>query len=337
MTRFSNYVHILFPVLFFTTLLLISGCSAKTWQVINPYQNIDWQNIERHKTNLHTHTSVGEADQNPEVVIDMYHDLGYSVIALTDHDTNGPKETTWPWTAYGRNPDSLNMVAIQGNEISKTHHIGSHFNDYGNPDTRSEDTVLTGISSRGGLALFHHPGRYKKGVEWYADKYRSYDHLIGQEVFNKKNRYPQDRANWDSVLTVLMPDRPVWGIASDDMHVPDSDMGYSWVVLLLAELNEETVREALSNGYSFFTHAPLGGSNSTQPEIKSIAVDDSNQVITLATAGNDSILWLSNGQIVERGTRIALSDLPEDAKYVRAEVFLSGNVLCTQPFGLRKD
>ena len=333
----SNPILNSITALILTLFLLFSGCKEKTWQVINPYQNIDWQNVERHKANLHTHTTVGEADQSPEVVIDMYHDLGYSVITLSDHDTNGPKETTWPWTEYGRNPDSLNMVAIQGNEISKTHHIGSHFNDYGNPDTRSEDTVLTEIGLRGGLALFHHPGRYQKGVEWYVDKYRRYDHLIGQEVINKKNRYPHDRANWDSVLTVLMPDRPVWGIASDDMHEPDSDMGYSWVVLLLPDLSEETVRAALSEGRSFFTHAPQGSGNLPQPEILNIAVDDSNQVITLTTAGQDSILWISNGQMVTRGNSVDLSGLPDEARYIRAEVFLSGNILCTQPFGLRRE
>jgi len=332
----SGYVLTFFSFILFLILSISWHCSGTPRQVINPYTHINWQTVEKHKAALHSHTSAGEAEQEPSVVIDMYRERGYSVVALTDHDTNGPVETTWPWTDFGRDPEALGMVAIQGNEISKVHHIGSHFNDYGNPDAESEDTVLTSIGKHGGLAIFHHPGRYQKGVDWYLDKYRTYNHLLGQEVINRKNRYPQDRSNWDSLLTVLMPDRPVWGFASDDMHKPGADMGYSWVVFLMPELNKEEVRKAMRNGSSFFVYSPEGAKGPAVPEITSISVDDQDQTIMITTTGHDSLRWIANGQLVQRGNTAMLRDLPVSATYIRAEVFRSGNVIFTQPFGLKK-
>jgi len=332
----SKSLLICFTTFFILILSAFWHCGGALWQVSNPYAGINWQTIEKHKANLHTHSSTGGTEQAPAEVIDLYRKLGYSVIALTDHDTNGPAETTWPWTDYSRNPAEIGMVAIQGNEISRVHHIGSHFNDYGNPDAVSEDTVLTEIGKRGGLALFHHPGRYKKGLQWYTDKYRAYDHLLGQEVINRNNRYPQDRANWDSVLSVLMPGRPVWGFASDDMHEPESDMGYGWVVLLIPELNEKNVREAMRSGRSFFVHSPQRVTGSSVPEITSISVDNQGRTISLTTAGHDSIRWIADGQRVQSGVTALLDDLPVTSTYIRAEVFRSGNVMFTQPFGLNR-
>ena len=329
-------VNILIRLIAMLLLSFLAACQPSLWQIDNPYSEVEWNEYGRYKANLHTHTSVGGTDSAPDSVVAGYRSLGYSVLTLSDHDTDGPTQTTWPWSDFMSDSVYQGIVAIQGNEISRKHHIGSHFNDYGDSTATSEDTILTEIGKRGGLAIFHHPGRYKKGVTWYADKYRRYDHLIGQEVFNKRNRYPQDRANWDSVLTVLMPERPVWGIASDDMHDPDSDMGNSWVILLLPQLNEKEVKAALAGGTSFFANAPQKVNGPDIPEIQSITVDDDAAAIILETTGYDSVLWISGGHVVHRGDTVDLMELPETTNYIRAEVFRSGNVVLTQPFGLKR-
>jgi predicted metal-dependent phosphoesterase TrpH len=176
--------------LFISAVLLTTCGRGPAVHIENPYAGVDWSSDGQYKSNLHTHTTVGGARDEPQTVIDRYRELGYGILALTDHDDDSLAEPTWPWQEYDREPETVEMVAIQGNEISEVHHIGSHFSDYGDPEVESEEEALEEIGRRGGTALFHHPGRYSKGVDWYVEMYRRYDHLLGQEVYNRNERYP---------------------------------------------------------------------------------------------------------------------------------------------------
>ncbi|MFC1724554.1 PHP domain-containing protein [candidate division KSB1 bacterium] len=332
----SKYAFSGSMILILILVTLLTGCSRQpAYQIENPYADVDWSKYGQYKANLHTHTSVGEAEAAPEVVIDQYKSLDYSILAITDHDDNVTAEITWPWQTYRRDPETLGMVAIQGNEISGLHHIGSLFNDYGNPDVTTEEEVVREIGKRGGLAVFHHPGRYDKGTAWYVNMYHKFDNLIGQEVYNKRNRYPGDRKTWDTILTELLPGRPVWGFANDDMHVPKEDIGYSWNIILTSELTAEKVRQALEQGCFFFAHAPEGHSGSPVPVIEEVTADGQTGIIQIRTAGQNEIVWMSCGSIVHRGNSLKLADLPDVSRYVRAEVYgADSTVIGTQPFSI---
>jgi predicted metal-dependent phosphoesterase TrpH len=211
-TRFVQILSNVLITIFVTIVLLTdSVCQQSEFHIENPYANVDWVKHGQYKANLHTHTSMGEANAAPQVVIDRYRGLGYKILALTDHDDNVTGETTWPWQKFQRDPDTLGMIAIQGNEISEVHHIGSFFNDYGNPDAQFEEETIEEIGRRGGLAVFNHPGRHEKTVEWYVDMFRRYKHLVGLEIYIKKDKYPGDRKTWDAIPTELMLERSVWG------------------------------------------------------------------------------------------------------------------------------
>ena len=136
--RLSSVLAVLTILITFVT-LIITDCAPQPvrFNIDNPYSNVDWTDYGRYKANMHTHTTAGEADASPETVIDLYSKLGYSILALTDHDDNVTAATTWPWSLFKRDPGKLGMIAIQGNEISEVNHIGSHFNDYGNPEVPS--------------------------------------------------------------------------------------------------------------------------------------------------------------------------------------------------------
>jgi predicted metal-dependent phosphoesterase TrpH len=180
---------------------------------------------------------MSDGSGTPQVVIDRYHALGYTILALTDEDTMGTECTTWPWQAFDRDPETLAMVAIEGNEISRVDNIGSYFNDYGDADIDSEDAVIKEIGRRGGLAVLFHPGRYTKPMKWYLKMYRAYPHLIALEIYNLGDRYPNDRKTWDAILTDIGTERPVWGVSNDDMHNPRTQLGRNWNIMLLPELS----------------------------------------------------------------------------------------------------
>lgn len=327
-------VSVLIPIFITVSLLTYSACRpSTTFHIENPYASVDWVTHGQYKANFHTHTTVGGAEAAPQVVIDRYREAGYSILTLTDHDTNGPEEPTWPWQAFDREPDSLDMVAIQGNEISEENHIGSHFNDYGDSLVATEEDAIKDIGRRGGVALFHHPGRYDRAVEWYTDLYRRYDHLIGQEVYNQTDRYPGDRTKWDSILTELLPERPVWGFSNDDMHDPEEDLGFSWNVIISPELTSDLVRQAMEQGRFFFVHAPKGYDGSPVPVIEAITVDEHPGIIHIKASDYEYIEWVSQGEIVHRGDRLNLADLPDTSKYIRAEVCGADSIVVgTQPF-----
>ena len=305
--------------------------------IVNPYAEVDWQHDGQYRANFHTHTTESDGLASPDAVIDRYHALGYRILALTDHDTKGPVTTTWPWSRFSRDPAELGMVAIEGNEISRHHHTGSYFSDYGDPDVASEDAALDAIGHMHGLAVFFHPGRYDRSIEWYAALYRKHDHLVGFEVYNQRDRYPGDREKWDRLLTELMPDRPVWGLADDDMHNPENQLGYSWNQMVMPKLDEAAVRAAMEQGRFYFVHAPKGPAGGAPPVIRAVRVDAEAQTIALDAEGAERIVWISRGRPVHEGAVIDLAAAPDAAGYVRAELHgADGSIAGTQPFGLRR-
>jgi len=336
-------------------LSFFAGCAPK-WEIDNPYESVDWENDGRFKGNFHTHTTVSDGRLNPHAVVDKYHELGYDILAIADHNS-----VTYPWTGFSemepsnlsrnrkeespeampedfvfedRDPVALGMIDIQANELSSHHHMGSFFNDHNN--TRTEIESLDAVDEKQGISMLYHPGRYDNSVEWYTGLYFEYDHLIGLEVYNAGDRYPEDRKMWDSILTETMPERPVWGFSNDDMHT-EAQVGRNWNILILTELTHESVRYGMENGLSYFVYAPEGHDGPPPPVIESINVNNRRGTIEISATGYDSILWISNGETVIEGNSINLDKLMEDARYVRAKLFGAGDVVVgTQPFGVKK-
>lgn len=333
---------------------LVAGCGGG-FDIQNPYASVDWESHGQYKANLHTHTTHSDGRMHPHMVVDHYHSLGYKVLAITDHNA-----ITYPWTGFSnlqisdrsrkrmeeepesmptdvnyedRDPEALAMIAVQGNELSLHHHIGSFFNDH--LVSVSEDDALQETAAKNGIAMLYHPGRYEKTVEWYVDLYQRFDHLFGLEVYNAGNRYPKDRELWDAILEVTMPDRPVWGYSNDDMHAI-SRLGFNWNMLLMPELTSEGVRRAMEQGLSYFVYAPGGHDGPAPPVIESIRVDAKKGAIEINASGCESVAWISGGDVVHTGNTLDLRSLPKTAKYVRAELYGAGDtVVGTQPFGIR--
>jgi len=331
------------------------SCTSK-WEIDNPYESVDWQAHKQYKANFHTHTTRSDGRVNPQTVIDRYHELGYDILAITDHN-----EVTFPWTGFSgmqpsntslnrivsapetmpenfiyedRDPITLEMIDIQGNELSRHHHMGSFFNDHNGTATEVES--LDATAAKKGVTMFNHPGRYNKTIGWYVDLYEKYNHLVGLEIFNQGDRFPDDRAKWDSILTVVMPGRPVWGFSNDDMHSA-SQIGRNWNMLILPELTDEWVRTGMEKGLSYFVYSPQGHNGPEVPVINSIVVNNRKNTIEIEASGYDSVQWISEGKLVRHGVKVDLDELEQVGSYLRAMFYGPGEtVVGTQPFGIRK-
>ena len=78
--------------------------------ILNPYQNVNWQ--QQYKANLHSHTTESDGFHYGSELIRKYKDKNYDVLFITDHDSWGgalriPRELggqidvfTFPWSIF---------------------------------------------------------------------------------------------------------------------------------------------------------------------------------------------------------------------------------------------
>lgn len=332
---------ICFFVLF---LLVINICGIQSmaipngdYKIENPYSKINWQKVNQIKTNLHTHTNKKDGKQSIQDVVNKYAELGYGALAITDHDL-----LTFPWNDSIKGdagviiPKGLN--AISGSEYSlKQHHINGFFiKNIGS--VSDEEEALSDIEKQGGISQLNHPGRYNKGVDWYVDMFNKYKSIVGLEVVNRTDRYPNDRQLWDDVLTKTIDKRTVFGLANSDSH-SDKDIDTSYNIILVdGEYSDEKIKNALQNGQFYFSsrickeNDRKSNKDVNPPIITSINVNNENSTITINGENIKSIDWIgANGKLISSGQSFEVLN-NTSTPYIRAVIKGDGGVTFTQPF-----
>jgi hypothetical protein len=322
--------------------------------IINPYRNVDFSTYKAYIANMHTHTTESDGGMPVSHVVGNYSNAGYDILAITDHDDWLPVTTTWRWHDYpgfALTPTVVNRVgteessafygtlgrrgvlAVRANELSYCHHTGSFFVEYGTRGcpTGREDTYLAEITARGGLAMFFHPGRYTRTSEWYnglIDKYRNT--VVGLEVYNNGNRYPQDRDLWDTINRNRSPNDHVWGYSNDDMHSA-SNMFRNYNHFYMRENTEEELRRAMREGSSTFSYEPGRSGQSLAPIVTNIRV--SGSVITVTAQNYTHFEWYDDtGNVLSRSHEIDVGIV--ESSFVRAMMNNTYGRTYTQPFGI---
>jgi len=369
------FKYLVFPLSIFITAAACTNPDTaidenETGYFLNPYENINWETVQYFDANLQAHTTLSDGSYDPHQIIDKYHEMGYHILALTDHDTDhhhAHPKSLYPWTelkdvyvqvkdqinpryneTYGeraneewqnRNPEELGMLALQGSELSFGHHIGSYFSDYAGIEV-NEHRYMQEVGKRNGLAIIFHPGRYFRVASWYIDFYRTFSHVIGQEIYNQADRYPMDRAKWDTILHELMPHRPVWGFANDDTH-GTSHFGWNRNVFLITDLTIENVRSAMEHGH-LYLYIPVEAGRRPDVVIRNVETD--RDVLNLKISGDyHEIQWIThnpetgNSETIYKGHLLNMSNVPSSARFVRAVILSDGGRTYTQPFGIIRE
>ncbi|MFA7692760.1 MAG: hypothetical protein WCX86_07675 [Candidatus Hydrogenedentales bacterium] len=346
----------LFALLVSFSIFCCAPAQAQT--LINPYEGIDWSLINQYKASLHTHTTESDGMLPPEEVIDAYASLDYDILSLTDH-----RRISYPWQNWGRDPEDVGLFDIPGCEFSNHNHLNGYFVNH-TSNFHSLEESLAEIEEQGGLAHINHPGEYwklnkqklvpdeviRKYVNWFTAF--SPDLLLGMEVINHVNLYPQDEQLWDALLSVMMPERPIWGFANDDMHYPYVGLtrliAVSWEMFLLESLDESQIRNAMLNGqYYFSAHGTV--LNSMEWDVNKVPVI--TEIVHDETAGTLSIhamsdgadlpdadyVWISMGEVVHYGPVLDYKNTEGIGNYVRARLEGAAGTTFTNPFGLIRD
>lgn len=173
-------------LLAFTAFTLQTPALAQSRQlVLNPYEDVNWQETGRYRANFHTHTTVSDGLMNPHEIVDLYHAHGYTILAISDHDTHN-NFSTYPWTDFAsltpsqrsinllaegrlqtthlnfenRDPGSLGMLPVAASELSRGHHIISLFSTATHPQEGGVAERMATVNQYGGVAFMAHPAMH---------------------------------------------------------------------------------------------------------------------------------------------------------------------------------
>src|SRR5690606_21257639 len=128
----------------------------------------------------------------------------------------------------------------------------------------------------------------RKSLEWYVEHFTKFpsDFLIGIDV---SGEWEGTLALWDQLLVRFMPNRPIWGFCTHDMHRLAMDLNQApHTIFVLNELNDSEVRTAMEHGQFYSTRSTRGGEG-IYPTIERIDVDSVSGTITIQALDYDTI------------------------------------------------
>ena len=218
---------------------------------------------------FHAHTTNSDGDPSPATLCEHYADLGFDVLAITDH---------WHVTAV----DNERLVVIPSSEltaVSASPHGEAEALALGVaelPEAREPfadiETMAAWIVERGGVPFLCHP--YWSGL--LVGEVLSAPSLAGIEIWNGGSEVLQGNGlstvHWDDAL---QRGRLLLGLATDDCHSPGADSGFGWTWVLARDRSPAAVIEALRRGWSY---------SSAGPQIFDVALEESVVVVRSSPA-----------------------------------------------------
>ncbi len=191
----KKLVSILLVVSLMASFVLPLSVSAASvsYEITSPYDNIDWDSINRYKAQLHSHTLYSDGTIDVKDSVEEYYRLGYDILATTDHgvvhkgwnklpevmDLIGYNQYIYDLkpmsqeryeeiTIHGTGRDGRPMLDVQqGIEMNalvvRKNHVNGFFCGYGQGYLGVEEdyeTVIKGTDAAGGITFINHPGDF---------------------------------------------------------------------------------------------------------------------------------------------------------------------------------
>jgi len=200
------------------------------------------------KANTHTHTTNSDGDSSPTTVVNLYKSKGYSILAITDH---GYVTNCTPFTNL-----SEPFLCVNSEEWTSTKHI-TRINisaPYNNAAINLQNAVNAAIAE-GGFAVAAHPNW--SSTIWTVSELTSLQNYTAMEIYNKviERLSPDPYAvqKWDDVLKT---GKKVFGVAADDMHQINVDLGYGWTKVYMPEFTKQAYVDSMNAGYFYASQGP---------------------------------------------------------------------------------
>jgi histidinol phosphatase-like PHP family hydrolase len=72
--------------------LPLYAAAEEEYEILNPYESVDWAKAKPYRTQLHTHTTASDGKQTMAEALENYYSHGYDFVAVTDH---GVVDRSW--------------------------------------------------------------------------------------------------------------------------------------------------------------------------------------------------------------------------------------------------
>lgn len=257
-------------------------------------------------------------------VVAAYNGLGYTFIAVTDHNIVAEAEVL--------ESSFVNFCGIEVDYSGKYHTciIATHKDGIIYDTSLSHQELLRYNSVKGNLVILNHPNWSEKEDQF--DEHYTIEDLLsseqysGIEIYNSKieteNGSPLSTAKWDVLLSA---GKRVLGFANQDAHDPSECVDCCNVVNTRSR-DATSIFRALRNGcfYCFYG-------------VKVKSVGRNGEAIFIDTVNAECIRFVTDGgRVLEevndcRGV-ITFEDYP-GCSYIRIECLAAGNdISWTQPF-----
>ena len=248
------------------------------------------------KANLHCHTTLSDGRLSPAQATALYQDLGYDVLAITDH-----RILSAPTHKEG------NMLLLSGIEEDYflsgevLHLVGLGLeNDYSHArlPLTSPQAGIRCMQKHGGRILLAHPA-------WSLNTLSTLCSLSGisaAEIYNSSCSVPWEgnRADSSNLLDIAAAHGiPFPLVANDDTHHYEGEAGRSFTMIQAEELTQESLFTALDAGWFYASQGPA---------FEQISIEEDR--ISVRCSPVEYILFYSN-RVSSRGRCIAKPEQTE--------------------------
>lgn len=203
-------------MLFTLAAFAVSAESEIDYTIVNPYKAVDWNTWGAYKANLHTHSTASDGKIDLPDMVEIYYDLGYDVLAMTDHGVINPgwnkcrriyppfnllqkltkmSDEDYTRITTGSDRGGRGMTDVTGGieinmaVISKTH-VNGYFTQYGSGVWGREndyETAAAKIEKAGGYSVLNHVGDWVNSNN-YPD--RSHEDVFIKYFADIFTKYP---------------------------------------------------------------------------------------------------------------------------------------------------
>ena len=263
-----------------------------------------------YKASLHTHTSLSDGQLSPEEAKRKYMDLGYSIVAYTDHEILVPHNdlTDESFLAITSFEVSVSEQHHGAEGAKKCYHLNLYAKDPARTDsavfsmryvwndrmkalvaenakstdyrrfysTEAVNDLIRTANGDGFLVSYNHP-------VWSLQRYPDYidlEGLWGIEVFNTGCFLGGWVETTQPFCDLLSKNKRLFPLCTDDSH-KEADCGGGWVMVNADRLEYGAVMDSLERG-DFYS--------STGPEIREFYVEDNVAHISCSEAVSITIL-----------------------------------------------
>lgn len=268
------------------------------------------------KANLHTHSTISDGQLSPQEVKQLYKDLGYQILALTDHniiadhsDMNEPDFLMLTAVEINHNNENyrprfdgqvyhLNLIAKRPDNLwfpgipEKRFPLSQPYKDKMQYEgmstaysTEAVNAMIAKANEKGFLVMYNHP-------TWSGQSYPDYAPLKGlwaMELRNSECYMLGNNENNHRVFKDLLNlGNNLYPVGADDMHKPRA-AGLSWIMVGAPQLRYDSVIEALEKGDFYM---------SCGPQIHSLEITGNTLKITCSDA--QTVALESHGRFARR-------------------------------------